>query len=232
MLPRVLEPEVMDTAEEASDYDAMDHSTVNRVFSEDWLAAWTARNAVPTVGASLARLLDVGTGTALIPIELARQVLFVHVTGVDLAAEMLHLARRNIDRAQCGDRVAVELVDAKRLPYADGAFDSVVSNSIIHHIPEPRLSLGEMVRVLRPGGLLFVRDLFRPDSNAAVEQFVSQYAGGESPRQQQLFRQSFHAALTPDEIADLIEPLGLPRDAVRMTSDRHWTIAAWKPVVT
>lgn len=229
MLPRVLEPEVMDTAEEASDYDAMDHSTVNRVFSEDWLTTWTVRNSEPAAGATPTRLLDVGTGTALIPVELARRAPFVHITGVDLAAEMLHLARRNIDRAECGDRVAVELIDAKRLPYADGTFDSVVSNSIIHHIPEPRLSLAEMVRVLRPGGLLFVRDLFRPDSSAAVEQFVRQYAGGESPRQQQLFRQSFHAALTPDEIAGLIEPLGLRRESVRMTSDRHWTIAAWKP---
>ena len=39
MLPRTLEPEVMDTAEEAADYDAMDHSEVNRVFVDDLLAA-------------------------------------------------------------------------------------------------------------------------------------------------------------------------------------------------
>ncbi len=40
MLPRVLEPEAMDTAEESEAYDRMDHSTVNRAFAADWLAAW------------------------------------------------------------------------------------------------------------------------------------------------------------------------------------------------
>ena len=40
MLPRTLEPEVMDSVEEARDYDAMDHAVVNRVFVEDFLAAW------------------------------------------------------------------------------------------------------------------------------------------------------------------------------------------------
>ena len=54
MLPRVLEPEVMDSAEEAHDYDAMDHGTVNRLFVEDFLAGWDGSNPI----------LDVGTGTA------------------------------------------------------------------------------------------------------------------------------------------------------------------------
>jgi len=226
MIPRTLEPEVMDTAEEASDYDAMDHSAVNRLFAEHWLAAWTVHHP----GHESARLLDVGTGTAQIPIELARLARFVHITAVDLAEEMLRLARLNIDLADRADQISVELIDAKRLPYPDGSFDSVVSNSIVHHIPEPRLSLAEMVRVLRPGGLLFVRDLFRPDSAESVEQLVAQYAGGETPHQQQLFRQSFHAALTLAEVSDLIDSLGLPRSSARMTSDRHWTISAWKPV--
>ena len=63
MLPRVLEPEVMDSAEEASDYDAMDHSHVNRLFVTDFLTIWKGANPI----------LDVGTGTAQIPIELCRQ---------------------------------------------------------------------------------------------------------------------------------------------------------------
>ena len=41
MLDRILEPEVMDTAEEARDYDSMDHSTVNDLFASDFLAAWS-----------------------------------------------------------------------------------------------------------------------------------------------------------------------------------------------
>jgi hypothetical protein len=62
-LTRVIEPEVMDSAEEARDYDAMDHTAVNRVFVVDFLAHWNG--SVP--------MLDVDTGTVQIPIELCRQ---------------------------------------------------------------------------------------------------------------------------------------------------------------
>lgn len=63
MLARTLEPEVMDTPEEALAYDSMDHADVNRVFVDDFLAA------DPEAG----EILDLGTGTALIPIELCRR---------------------------------------------------------------------------------------------------------------------------------------------------------------
>jgi ubiquinone/menaquinone biosynthesis C-methylase UbiE len=224
-LPRVLEPEVMDTAEEAADYDAMDHRAVNERFVDDWIEAWVPRSG------SRARphLLDVGTGTALIPLEYARRNLTLQITAVDLAEEMLTLARENVRRSNAQSVIRLQRVDAKELPFETGQFDSVVSNSIIHHIPQPIESLREMVRVLAPGGLLFVRDLYRPRDSETVESLVSQYAGGETPRQQQLFRQSFHAALTMDEVSDMLEEVSLPRDSVRMTSDRHWTITAWKP---
>src|SRR5436305_1072198 len=83
MLPRVLEPEVMDSPEEARDYDAMDHSHVNRVFVTDFLAVWRGRGPV----------LDVGTGTAQIPIELCRQTDAATVVGIDLAEHMLAVGR-------------------------------------------------------------------------------------------------------------------------------------------
>ena len=57
-----------------------------------------------------------------------------------------------------------------------------------------------MRRVLRPGGLLFVRDLLRPKTADEVEHLVATYAGDETPQQRQLFRQSLHAALTLDEL--------------------------------
>ena len=57
MLARRLEPEVMDSPEEARDYDAMDHSHVNRVFVTDFLAVWNGHNPI----------LDVGAGTVAPP---------------------------------------------------------------------------------------------------------------------------------------------------------------------
>lgn len=230
MLPRTLEPEVMDTPEEARDYDAMDHAQVNRVFVDDFLAAWGAGyDDAHAVGVAakrgeVIRILDVGTGTALIPIELGRRGFPCHITAIDLAEEMLALARRNVAAAGLEQVIALELVDAKGLPYADGTFGAVISNSIVHHIPEPRGTLAEMVRVLKRGGLLFVRDLLRPESAADVERIVQAYAGNENAHQQQLFRQSLHAALTVDELRGLLRDLSLPPEWVRPTSDRHWTV--------
>jgi ubiquinone/menaquinone biosynthesis C-methylase UbiE len=221
MLTRVLEPEVMDTADEAADYDAMDHAEVNRRFVDDLLSALTAAHA----GRPL-RILDVGTGTALIPIELCRRTAGIHVTGIDLADEMLKLGRTNVAAAGLADRIELKLVDAKGLGLPERSFDAVMSNSIVHHIPEPAGVFREMVHVLQPGGLLFVRDLLRPESAEEVERFVGLYTGGESEQQRQLFRQSLHAALSLEEVRAIVGPLGIGRDEVKQTSDRHWTVVA------
>lgn len=227
MLTRRLEPEVMDTPEDAHDYDTMDHSTVNRVFVDDFLAF--ARTSGLTARFSdreqPLNVLDVGTGTALIPIELCRHKFACRVTAIDLAAEMLSLAKINIDRVGLADCIQVALIDAKRMPYPSGSFDAVLSNSIVHHIPEPQSVLAEMVRVLRPGGLLFVRDLLRPDSITAVDHLVATYAGQENAHSQQLFRDSLGAALTLAEVRALAERCGILASSVTQTSDRHWTLA-------
>lgn len=230
MLPRTLEPEVMDTAEEAIDYDSMDHSGVNRQFVDDLLVAANSAgfdDRLASRGNRL-RVLDVGTGTAQIPIEFCQRPVQVDLVAIDLAVEMLLLAEKNVRESGLHGRILLEHVDAKELPFDDGEFDWVISNSIIHHIPEPLNSLQEMQRVLKPGGLLFVRDLLRPDSSETVEQIVQMYAGHENDDQQQLFRQSLHAALTVPEMGDLMGSLGWPASSVQQTSDRHWTTVARK----
>ena len=55
------------------------------------------------------------------------------------------------------------------MTFADASFDAVMSNSIVHHIPKPDDALAEMLRVLRPGGFLFVRDLLRPGAISEQE---------------------------------------------------------------
>jgi 2-polyprenyl-3-methyl-5-hydroxy-6-metoxy-1,4-benzoquinol methylase len=100
-----------------------------------------------------------------------------------------------------------------------------MSNSIVHHIPEPARSLADMVRLLAPGGLLFVRDLERPRDDAAVRHLVQTYVANETPRARDLFEASLRAALTLDEVVALVAPLGIPASAVTRSSDRHWTLA-------
>jgi ubiquinone/menaquinone biosynthesis C-methylase UbiE len=217
---RVLEPEVMDSREEAVDYDAMDHGEVNRRFVSDFLSAWSDQRS------SLGRLLDIGTGTAQIPIELCRIAPELHVLGIDLAEQMLVVGRQNVDRAGLKQQIKLQRVDAKTLPFPDGAFPAVMSNSIVHHIPQPRLVLCEALRVLSPAGLLFVRDLMRPKNEPELRMLVDTYAAGANAHQRQMFEDSLRAALSLQEIRSLAGELGLDGNCVQSTSDRHWTLAA------
>ncbi len=213
MLPRVLEPEVMDTPEEARDYDAMDHSAVNRLFVADFLTVWDGRGPV----------LDVGTGTALIPIEFCRQSPTGEIVAVDAAEHMLAVARENVRRAGFESRIKVQLVDAKRMPFADGSFPAVMSNSIVHHIPDPRTVFAEIARVAAKGATILVRDLLRPDSRETLEHLVATYAGDANAHQQKMFAESLHAALTVAEARELVAGVGFDPAGVRQTTDRHWT---------
>jgi ubiquinone/menaquinone biosynthesis C-methylase UbiE len=215
----------MDSLDEAVDYDSMDHSAVNRVFVDDFLAT------VERLGGTnrSLRVLDVGTGTAQIPIELCRRADFVRVTAVDLASHMLQIGQRNLIRAGLESEIRLEQIVDKGLPYGDAEFPAVMSNSIVHHIPEPAAALHEMRRVLKPGGSLFVRDLLRPPDIATLDRLVATYAGDANPHQRQMFHDSLHAALTLDEVRDLLTTVALPREWVSPTSDRHWTIAGSLP---
>ena len=243
MLERVLEPEVMDTAEEARDYDSMDHAAVNTRFCDDLLefATFGGKRALGSIVPP--RVVDFGTGTALIPIALAGRASGFTIVGIDLSEHMLMLGRANVSRAGLDARVSLARVDAKGTAYEDVAFGATISNSIIHHIPEPALCFAEMWRVTAKGGLVFARDLHRPGDHAEVDRLVALYAGGE-PRgeppadptrvasfenQRALFRASLCAALTVGEVVAMLAPFGVPASAVKMTSDRHWTLACEKP---
>jgi len=196
----------------------MDHSQVNQAFVADFLAPDRAFGSV----------LDVGTGTAQIPIALCKQIPRIHVLGIDLADHMLARGKQNVHAAGLDKRIELRRLDAKKLPLKDGSFQAVLSNSIIHHIPEPRLVLAEMIRVTAPGGALFVRDLLRQRSNEDVQKLVRLHAGTANDHQRQMFEDSLRAALSLEEIRLLIGQLGFNTEQVIQTSDRHWTWAAIK----
>jgi ubiquinone/menaquinone biosynthesis C-methylase UbiE len=215
VLSRVLEVEVMDRPEEAREYDAMDHSAANARFVADFLAVHG-----PGRGGEL---LDVGTGPARVPIALCRADRHLRILGVDLAEPMIDLARRNVAEAELTDRIRFARGDAKNLPFPDGRFEAVVSNTSVHHIPDPAPALTEMARLVAPGGTLMVRDLFRPADEAVLDALVDRYAGSEPPVARAMFRDSLLAALTIEEVRAVIGAIGLPEEGVSATSDRHWT---------
>ena len=231
-LQRKLEPEVMDSAEDASEYNEMDHSEVNQAFVDELLAFLGTnedfKSRLYDDEGDLIGVLDVGTGTALIPALLCDQHAAFKVIAVDMAVNMLELASYNVHASSRGDRIELIQADAKDLGYESEMFDIVISNSIVHHIHDPKQCVAEMVRVVQPGGAIFVRDLMRPESIETLESIVQTYAGDATEYCQQLFHQSLHAALTLDEMRQLVLDCGWNPDGVQATSDRHWTWAAFE----
>ena len=224
MLKRTLEPEVMDTQAEAIAYDDMNHREVNERFVEDLLAFLDESGATfEPEESDFCEILDLVTGTARIPILLCEALPAARIFGVDLSVEMLEVAKLNIEISSNTDRIMLGLCDAKKLEMDDQRFNAVVSNSIIHHIPDPRSTFAEAARVCQAGGMLFFRDLLRPDSDEEVKALVAQYAGDEADHARQMFDDSLRAAFTLSEIADYVAELGFSPDTVQQTSDRHWT---------
>lgn len=226
MLKRILEPEVMDTQAEAIAYDDMDHREVNERFIADLLAA-VETHSLPGPQSEW-EVLDLGTGTARIPILLCQATEELRVFAVDLSIEMLDVARLNIELTSNTERIMLGHCDAKQLEIDDNRFEMVISNSIVHHIPDPRPTFSEAVRVCKPQGILFFRDLMRPESDDTVQQLVETYAGSEADEAKKMFDDSLRAAFTLNEIQEYVSELGFAPDTVQATSDRHWTWSAVK----
>ncbi len=107
-------------------------------------------------GADLGSVLDVGCGTAALLPRLERwSAGFDSYTGLDLAPEMLRMAR-----VKTGDAPRVGFVagSADALPFRAASFDTAVSASSMHYWGAPEAALAEMRRVLRPGGRLILLD--------------------------------------------------------------------------
>ncbi|WP_013322730.1 class I SAM-dependent methyltransferase [Gloeothece verrucosa] len=212
-MQRILEPEVMDTQEEALEYDAMDFTEVNNAFAQ------RAMELAPNI----AKVLDAGTGTARIPILICQQRPGWQVVAIDLAQSMLDIGRKNIEQANLTERIQLELVDSKQMPYPDHYFDVVLSNSLIHHLADPLPFLLSVKRVLKPGGAILLRDLLRPPTQTMINQMVEAIGPEYSQHQKQLFHDSLQAAFTLEEIQQLIARSGLEGLSLYQSSERHWT---------
>lgn len=216
-LERILEPEIMDTDEEADGYQAMDHSGPNNAFVDRLLELGVGQPGVDHV-------LDIGCGPGAIPILIAERIPTAHVTGVDLSPKMLAHAERAKASSPAAERVRFKLADAKGLPFEDRSFDVVCSNTILHHIPDPTFLLIEASRILRPGGVLLIRDLYRPATQAELERLVAEHAADDTPYNRELFRASLHAALTIDELADIAPDADLGEADLVVDTDRHMSL--------
>jgi ubiquinone/menaquinone biosynthesis C-methylase UbiE len=115
------------------------------------------RQSMATLEGEGATIVDLGTGPGLLAVELHKLWPQARIIGVDPSSEMLKIARSNAGEAGMPDFEA-RLGTAEEIPLASGSADLVVSQSSFHEWEDPQKGLGEVFRILKPGGSLILKD--------------------------------------------------------------------------
>ena len=214
------EPELMDTVEQAQAYASADFSQPNSLFMR-------LLDEQRPGSLDEARALDLGCGPADIVIRFLKHYPTASCDALEGSAAMLAIAQAEIDALPGVARRVRLLCDT--LPSTTlerGAYDLILSNSLLHHLHEPQV-LWDTVRAAgKPGALVLVMDLMRPASAGWAAALVESYAGNESEVLKRDFLNSLFAAFEPAEITDQLRAAGLDDQLeVHVVSDRH--VAVW-----
>lgn len=130
--------------------DRLDYLPAYRSLLKQALAHWPTTGSAPQLQA-----LDCGIGTGALTEALAQVCTEpLKIDAIDISLAMLSKAGERL--RNIGLEVALRQANAQRLPYADNSFDIVMAGHMLEHLPHPVAALREMVRVVRPGGLVFV----------------------------------------------------------------------------
>jgi ubiquinone/menaquinone biosynthesis C-methylase UbiE len=105
---------------------------------------------------SPAHALDLGCGTGVVTLLLVERGFAV--LGIDHSAEMLEIAERKLARSEGDGSYRLNRGDVRRVPAADGEFDCVTCQGLLHHLDDAEACIRELVRVLKPGGYFYVSE--------------------------------------------------------------------------
>jgi len=216
MMDRTLEPELMDDPEQVLAYARADFEEENQGFVDRFLEYypdWTEGH-----------LLDMGCGPADIPIRFARALPRCHITGVDGSAAMIRYAEQAVKAAGFEDRIALQADRFQGMSLSEPA-DAAVSNSLLHHIPNPLQFWYSLKKLVKSGSYVLVMDLLRPESPEAAQAIVQQYAAEEPAILQRDFYNSLCAAFTEDEVAAQLAEMNFSRLLIDVVDDRHWVVS-------
>jgi cyclopropane fatty-acyl-phospholipid synthase-like methyltransferase len=155
-------------------------------------------------------VLDVGCGPADIPIRFARRYATCHVLGVDASEPMIRLGQEAVQRAGLGERITLRCERFEAMPGAN-VFDAALSNSLLHHLPNPLQFWHKLRQLVKPGAPVLVMDLLRPDSREEAQAIVDRYAATEPDILRRDFYNSLMAAYTEDEVTSHLARMNLTR---------------------
>lgn len=214
-MDRVLEPELMEEEAQVLAYANADFAEENQGFVERF------REYFPDFREG--HILDLGCGPGDIPIRLAHALPLCRLTGVDASGPMIRLAEKAVALAGLSERVSFRCERFQDIVGASQA-DAGISNSLLHHVPNPLQFWNRLRQLVKPGSPVLVMDLLRPESPEAAQAIVDRYAAHEPEVLRRDFYNSLLAAFTEDEIGAQLAQMNLTRLLIDVPDDRHWVV--------
>ena len=212
---RILEPELMNDPEQALIYAQEDFEEENQGFVDRF------RDYFPDF--SEGHVFDLGCGPGDIPIRFARLFPSCRITGVDASAPMVQLAEDAVQQAGLSGRITFSCERFQDLAGVSIA-DAAISNSLLHHVPNPLQFWHKLRLAVKPGSPVLVMDLLRPDSPEDAQAIVDRYASDAPDILRRDFYNSLLAAFTEDEIGAQLAQMNLTRLLIDVIDDRHWVV--------
>ena len=203
----------MDDPEQARAYAAADFSEPHQAFLERFALCFPRHRP--------RQVLDLGCGAADITIRFAHAYLDATLTGLDGSPAMLAYAREAVARNDLGHRLKLSEARLPETGLAHHAFDTVISNSLLHHLHDPQTLWRGVSDYAAPGSVIFIMDLRRPDTRDRARKLVEEYAAAEPEILQRDFFNSLLAAFRMEEITAQLLQAGLPHFQVEEAGDRH-----------
>jgi ubiquinone/menaquinone biosynthesis C-methylase UbiE len=208
-MKRILEPEAMDTMDEALAYDRMIKLYsfyINGPFVKKIskiIKRKTKKNGSLSV-------LDIGCGTGRIPIGIAKRVEeSTRIYAIDISKNMLEVAERNAKYEGVDKKIVFRQADGKKLDFKENTFDLVMCSIMLHHLADPAGLLSEMKRVAKNNGTVVVRDVIRLPSKLILNLFVNIFGSLAGTLMKNDYRASLLAGFAVKEYKEMMGSAGL-----------------------
>lgn len=214
-MQRTPEPELMDAPEQALAYAQADFSESNQRFVDDFVRLVANHDT--------GRLIDLGCGPGDICRRLAHALPGWQIIGLDAGPNMLALAKTMLDDLSGSQRIELVL-DQLPCELPGKPLDAIVSNSLLHHLPDPMILWQTIAGQSEPGCIVQIMDLHRPESLEQARDIVERYAADAPAVLAEDFHNSLLAAYTAEEVADQCRRAGLQGLTLTRPSDRHWLL--------
>jgi trans-aconitate methyltransferase len=221
-MKRKPEPELMDSEVQTIAYAEADFNESNSLFVSRFLENFPR---IPARG----RMADLGCGPGDITVRMAQAFPGWDVTGLDAGENMLKRATERLEGESVAERVRFRLSYLPDASLENGAWNALISNSLLHHLPDPQALWGSIASLAAPGAAVQVMDLARPDSEEEARRLVEVYADGAPDILREDFYNSLLAAYTCTEVAAQLIEAGLDRLKIEHASDRHWLVSGYIP---